>query len=666
MLSKRSQNHRKKSIWIIAGTGIVLAVILICASVFYIGRNPSEQTSHVTIMFGRVPKEPLRLNESFDQGTGSSGLPGVSFELAEGYDNPDEKGVIQAVTGADGTADFDVPEGEYTLRWQKAGYYGGYQNVKVQGETVVLRKWLIRGWLNPDSSEEEPWAYILLEWESEENLDLCVYQEKNGRCIGIEPTMDAEGSFLYDDNNGAQGYELVFLKNVTIGNYRVYVKDCDSILNDCGSRMGAAGVSVSIYTAQGIVYQKKAETEENAGLWECAGLCGGEVTEQDQYFYDLTEHGWALRNGNDPASWLEGACTKAEEVYHYRNNGLDMITRKEFDKEGNQTVEVSYNMVAEPTYRYEYEYDGNGNLIAECRLALKGGESDPVKVWEAEYNEDGELIGYCKYSMDGLVVSQYLRTYDADGNLIREYTYPYPEGEYGNNSSEECQYEYDADGHRTAEISYVDGEKTYRQEYEYDEDGKEIVCYVYCCYSTGDFLERRCESEYDENGRLKVYTLYIYSGDIVVTEYGYDTDGNCIAEYICSYSEDGTLNYRERFEFHTSGKVTLHAVGHGEFWESLMTNEYDDLGNETASYFYRYDGNEVSLVSSQEYEYQYDDLGNETAFYRYEDGVRLLLRATEYVYDARAGMKIAYRYENGYENNYLYKTITIYDYGIRD
>lgn len=677
MLSKRSQNHRKKSIWIIAGTGIVLAVILICTSVFYIGRNPSEQTSHVTIMFGRVPKEPLRLNESFDQGTGSSGLPGVSFELAEGYDNPDEKGVIQAVTGADGTADFDVPEGEYTLRWQKAGYYGGYQNVKVQGETVVLRKWLIRGWLNPDSSEEEPWAYILLEWESEENLDLCVYQEENGRCIGIEPTMDAEGSFLYDDNNGAQGYELVFLKNATIGNYRVYVKDCDSILNDCGSRMGAAGVSVSIYTAQGIVYQKKAETEETAGLWECAGLFSGEVMERDQYLYDLTGYAWALRDGDNPASWAEGACIKAEEVYEYTDDGLelDSIERMEFDAEGNMLLDRFYHADGSPDYQYEYEYDENGNTIAQYAFYYKRFDptdrwSQPILIMEREYNEDGKCIwrGYYDYDIDGKMraISEHGYDYDASGNLVREWT-QYATGTIQEEMqvlSSEDLYEYDAAGHLTEKIYYFDGERSYRWEYEYDENGKETVGYVYDCYNTGDLLERRCESEYDEDGNLKVYTEYINTGDIVVTEYEYDGNGNRISSYTHWYFEDGTLNFREKTEFYTGRIPTFYAVDHGEFgeiWESYVEYEYDERGDMTAEYKYRYDGNEMVLVGITKAEYEYDEMGNETAYWHCSsDGVWRQVRAARYVYDARAGMKIAYYYE---EQCLVKKIITIYDFG---
>lgn len=531
MLDKKKRDHCKKSIWVIAVAGVVLVSALICVFVYYIGRNQPKQISSVTIMFsGVVEDTPIKF---------------VSFELAEGFDNIEGKSIIQAETEADGTANFEVPEGEYTLRWHGGSYFDGYQNVTVQGETVILRKWLIGGPQNPAQPIEEAndthSAYILLEWQSEENLDLCVYQEENDRCIGVEQTKDAEGSFLYRDNSGDQGYELVYLADATIGNYRIYVKDCDSILNDRESRMEAEGVSVSIYTAQGAVYQKSAEAGESAGLWECASLCGGEVSGQDRYLYDLTDYAWALRDGDDPASWLEGAYIKAEETYFYSygdhrlpDDGLldgrlpddrllddrllYNVTRKEFDADENITVETHYNADGEQDARYVHEYDENGNRIAEYafyykRLDLPGGGEQPNKIWEWKYSEEGELIGYCEYDADGIVASQYEQSYDENGNLIKEYTYPDFNGYYSNDSSEECQYEYDADGHRTAEIHYIDGEKTYRNEYEYDEDGKETVCYVYY-YDSGsedDYLERRCESEYDENGNLKVYTLYICS-----------------------------------------------------------------------------------------------------------------------------------------------------------
>lgn len=674
-------NHSKKLIWVIAGA--VLTPVLIFVSVFYMGRNQSKQTSHVTLMFSEAPEDIP--------------LSGVSFELAAGYDNPSGEVAFQIVTGDAGTADFDVPEGEYTLRWQAEGYYVGYQNVTVQGETFALKKRLL-------PYIEDGSAYIFLEWGAERNLDLCVYYEESGRCIGIEPTMDAEGCFLYDDNNGDQGYELVYLKNAAIGNYRIYVKDCDSILNDRESRMEAEGVTVSIYTAQGVVYQKSAEVGENASLWECAGLCCGDVAEQDQYLYDLTDYAWALRDGDDPASWLDEACIRAEEVYNYDSKGgLDQIRRTEYDECGNEISFANYsadgliyrndyeydengNKTAYSNYdadsgvakRHEYEYDENGNWTAEYVCYIKRFDpthrwDQPVKIREREFSEDGNLIRDYHCDTNGLPVHQYEFEYDTEGNEIRTYYCNYTDGEFDNSEErryeydaegnlireyscmceymvwgailrEEYQLEYDTDGKQTVRIHSVDGRMLHREEYQYDGDGNETVRYVYN-YSEGrEYLDYSRECEYDENGNLLVSSKYVYSvdgeDDRVLTGqniFEYDVYGNRIVYEMCWYSPyDGTLYLRSKEEYAANGK-------------------------RTTSYLYRYDGNEVSSVSGDEYEY--DERGNMTAHCHYENGVITQLDIYKdesvSVYDARAGMEVTYYYAN---DCFIKKTITIYDF----
>ncbi len=547
------------------------------------------------------------------------------------------------------------------------GDYDGYQNVTVQGEIITLKKRLIP-YIEGGS------AYILLEWQSEENLDLCVYQEENGRCIGIEPTKDAGGSFLYRDNSGDQGYELVYLADATIGNYRIYVKDCDSILNDRESRMEAEGVSVSIYTAQGAVYQKSAEAGESAGLWECASLCGGEVSEQDRYLYDLTDYAWALRDGDDPASWLEGAYIKEQEVYKYSDNGskLDSIERMFYDADGNMLTDIFYCADGTPNYKYEYEYDGNGNITAKYIfyyqiLDFNDRWSQPIKECEWEYDEDGNCKRYRCYERDGAVrfQAEYGQEYDVSGNLTKEWCMETFEDDY--QEWYQYEYEYDADGHRIALYHDSNRERDReRREYEYDENGKETVCYIYRpYYGDGEDtfrLSRWDESEYDEYGNLKAYSMYYYNQEMqrvldTVIEYEYDKDGNRIAGYRCSYSVDGEMEDWDRHEYNANGDSTLWASGYGGFCTMQSIYEYDERGNKTAWYDYEYDGNEVSSVSSYEYEYRYDDMGNLTQYKEFRNG--LLSLSIQYIYDARAGMKIEYYYGS---SNHLTKTITIYDF----
>lgn len=193
---------------------------------------------------------------------------------------------------------------------------------------------------------------------------------------------------------------------------------------------------------------------------------------------------------------------------------------------------------------------------------------------------------------DGAVSFQreYGREYDVSGNLTKEWNV---ETFYYDNRDdvrvccqEEYEYEYkcDADGHRIA--FYYDTPKDSERR-EYDENGKETVCYIYSpYYGDGEVTFRLSgcgESEYDEYGNLKVYSTYYYNKEMqrvldTVKEYKYDQDGNCIAEYWCSYSADGEPEDWFRYEYNENGDETLMADGYGEFYTTQWIFEYDERG----------------------------------------------------------------------------------------
>lgn len=143
-------------------------------------------------------------------------------------------------------------------------------NIEVK-EEFNLKKWML-------PCAEGNSMYILAEWESEEDFDLCVFDEQSGNCIGKEAVLENAGSFLYEDNSGETGYELVYLEDGFAGSYTVYVKDCERIAENQENGRGerkpdSAGVTIEIYSAGGLLYGK--ESDGQAPLWKCASLSDG-------------------------------------------------------------------------------------------------------------------------------------------------------------------------------------------------------------------------------------------------------------------------------------------------------------------------------------------------------------------------------------------------------
>lgn len=56
----------------------------------------------------------------------------------------------------------------------------------------MVRRWILYQLL---PTLEENMVYVLVEWESETDIDLCVYNSQTGRCVGREATQEDEGCY---------------------------------------------------------------------------------------------------------------------------------------------------------------------------------------------------------------------------------------------------------------------------------------------------------------------------------------------------------------------------------------------------------------------------------------------------------------------------------------
>lgn len=213
--------------------------------------------------------------------------------------------------------------------------------------------------------------------------------------------------------------------------------------------------------------------------------------------------------------------------------------------------------------------------------------------------------------------------YDSLGNLIEEYGYDSYDPGYIHN---QVKYTYNDKNQRIEEIGIKSGtdekEINYRQEYEYNDDGKCIV-----------------EKHYDWNNELDYYYEYTYDSDGKVIERGrFWSWGEFNEKNVYEYDDKGNLVSDTRYDKEDTRKSY-----------STYEYEYDDLGFTIKKVEYFKD----KLLWS--YEYENNEYGNPTLTISY-DGWGDLFKREEYEYDEYGNVIHTKTVSSDYY--YLYGTVS--------
>ena len=393
-LQKKKGNGKKWGILGGAVTGVIAVVVLLIVVLGGKGKDAGDSVPETaagedgaqTDVSGE--ESAAKLSLCFREVIYNEGLSDVRVFLTSGYDNPDGEVISELTTQADGTAQTNVAAGEYTLCWEAGGYYSGHENLTVNGTEMNIVEHML-----PVLTDQK--AYVLIEWDSDRDLDLCVYNAQTDQYINITSAVDDAGSFLYCDNSGEEGYELIYLGDYTAGIYTVYVRDGASLSQGTDSTMESDGLTVSIYTADGLLYHEKADASETAALWSPVYLYQGEAFELEDYIYDLTDYAWATRDKQDDsyarneealevyAAFLRGEYATADGRYltdllpefvpvDMWNGYVDEITYAYLDLGADNVQELLVTFVGmdiyEPgddsTWEYVLQYDGT--MLSVC------------------------------------------------------------------------------------------------------------------------------------------------------------------------------------------------------------------------------------------------------------------------------------------------------------
>lgn len=313
------------------------------------------------------------------------GLSDVRVVVRSGFDNPDGEIIAEAVTQADGQAVLELPMGDYTVCCEAGGYYSERTDVAVYGEEVFYTENMV-----PQIDGTK--AYVLLEWDSDTDLDLCVYNAQANQYISIMSAVDENGNFLYSDNSGAEGYELIMLNDYTTGIYTVYVRDDASLVAGTESEMASDGVEVSVYVAEGELYEHRADPAETAALWSPMYFYDGAAIDLDEYIYDMTDYAWATRDknvsGSDAAAQMYEAFLHGEEALNDGRYLLDLLPMQEPGYLWNGYVD-----------EIQYAYlDLGADEIPELLVTFVGMDiyaQDDDSTWEYVIRYDGTGLSVC-------------------------------------------------------------------------------------------------------------------------------------------------------------------------------------------------------------------------------------------------------------------------------
>ncbi len=292
-------------------------------------------------------------------------------------------------TGNGGEAEFDsLSPGIYTATISADGYNSRDIEINAGSDENILVA------LAPAMSGDD--TCVLLEWDGTMDVDLCAFNANLQEYIDSAHVADSENDvFLYDINSADEGYELLYMHNISAENVRsIYVLDRMAAQNGTSSAMEAYGVRIFVYTSDGEIYRSSADSSENAPLWSPCYIYAGSVYELSDYIYDLTDYKWASLNEEDQvvdrgipeSEWKQAYYNEIKDMANYE---IDSIALGYIDNDNVPELIMQYDYMDTEIFSYKngnvykvegdgcggtYFIAGTGKIMYHCQGGDYGGE----------------------------------------------------------------------------------------------------------------------------------------------------------------------------------------------------------------------------------------------------------------------------------------------------
>lgn len=198
--------------------------------------------------------------------------------------------VATVSTGDLGFAYFDgLQEGEYTVKIEKEGYY--------MAEGVInLDKPMSMFIPVVPQIQDKSSVMVMLEWDSDADLDLCMFNSSNSEYLTISNPVDKKNnSFIYYDNRGDDGkrYELLYIRDKQLDYAQsIYVVDIvRAQLGEPSSMEPDYNVRLTFYD-HGDIYTYSPKRYESGSVWFVCYYYKGERYDQDIYQSNASDISW--------------------------------------------------------------------------------------------------------------------------------------------------------------------------------------------------------------------------------------------------------------------------------------------------------------------------------------------------------------------------------------
>lgn len=289
------------------------------------------------------------------------------------------------------------------------------------------------------------------------------------------------------------------------------------------------------------------------------------------------------------------------------------IIKKEYQRVGYDAQDI------EPLEFMEVsaEYNEHGQITKESRFDSDG-TLNTLTI--NNYDEKQNLIQTEQYDQDDILLQKTVNQYDDNQQLVSQLNY------YGDASDEyTTKYYYDEDNNPVKQEVYVNGKLDYVERITTYVDGRPDTLTENDDYGNALYVHHY---QYDENGRLSVYTRdEVQNNDRSTYEFTYNEKGDRIKDLIYNY--DMTLIAKVLRTFDEAGRQ-IEVVEEDLDSYRRLTMEYDGDRVVKNTIFNK----EGDIVNWSEYEY--DDNGKESLAREFiHDEVEpenfRLLRETTYV-----------------------------------
>ncbi len=190
--------------------------------------------------------------------------------------------VYNVSTGRAGYYEIEnVPNGEYTLIFEKDGFHTMQKTIEVTDSMKVVQPMV-------PIIDDKNAVLVFMEWEGDQDLDLCLFNSSEKRYVSIAYSTDSDGNFLYSDHDSDKKYECLYLRNKQLDYAQsIFVVDTEKAQLVESSTMERDGLVVTFYNQDSAVeYYPKCD--QTAPVWFVAYYYDGNRYDPDDNEY-MTE-----------------------------------------------------------------------------------------------------------------------------------------------------------------------------------------------------------------------------------------------------------------------------------------------------------------------------------------------------------------------------------------